>query len=77
MVALYFAAFPKEAVRVYNEALEYEKEEEIYQEQMKNKLVKYIYSMKKDELRETLINILFSGPEWQYDNFIRDYVGWD
>ena len=77
MVALYFAAFPQEAVRVYNEAIEYEKEEEIYQEQMENKLIKYINSMKKDEIREALINILYSGPEWQYDRFIRDYVGWD
>ena len=72
MVALYFAAFPQEAVRVYNEAIEYEKEEE-----MENKLIKYINGMKKDEFREALINILYSGPEWQYDHFIRDYVGWD
>lgn len=77
MVALYFTVFPEEAVRIYNEAIKYEEEEEAYQEQMEQKLVRYVHSMKKEELREALLDILFSGPEWQYEHFIRDYVGWD
>lgn len=77
MVALYFTVFPKEAERIYNEALENEKEEEIYQEQMENKLIKCVHGMKKDELCEALLTLLFDGPEWQYDRFISEYIGWD
>lgn len=77
MIALYFTIFPEEAERIYNEALKYEEEEEAYQEQMQTKLVRYVHSMKKEELREALLDILFSGPEWQYEHFIRDYVEWD
>ena len=28
--------------------------------------------MKKSELQEALLQLLFDGPEWQYDRFVRE-----
>ena len=28
--------------------------------------------MKKAELEQALLQLLFDGPEWQYDRFLRD-----
>lgn len=75
MVAVYFTAFPKEAERMYNEAIAYEKEEEKRQDELSDKLVTYIGKMKKDDLQQALLQVLFDGPEWQYDKFIREYMG--
>lgn len=75
MVAVYFTAFPKEAERIYNEAMAYEEEEEKRQEELSDKLVTYIGKMKKDDLQGALLQVLFDGPEWQYDKFIREYMG--
>ena len=30
--------------------------------------------MKKSELQEALLRLLYEGPEWQYDRFIRDNI---
>lgn len=75
MVAVYFTAFPKEAERIYKEAIAYEEEEEKRQEELSDKLVTYISKMKKDDLQQALLQVLFDGPEWQYDKFIREYMG--
>ena len=75
MVAVYFTAFPKEAERIYNEAIAYEEEEEKRQEELSDKLVTYIGKMKKDDLQGALLQVLLDGPEWQYDKFLREYMG--
>ncbi len=74
MVALYFAVFPKQAEQFYNDVIRAEQEEEERQERLENSLVKYVSKMKKSELQEALLQLLFDGPEWQYDCFLRDYI---
>lgn len=73
MVAAYFAVFPMEADR-YVEELEAYWEEEEEAEQRQNDLadavVKYVSRMKKSELQQELLRILFDGPEWQFERFV-------
>ncbi len=73
-VAVYFAAFPEEAERLYKEAMEYEAEEEKRQEKIESRLEDYIHKKKKAELEALLLEVLYDGPEWQYDRFIRDHL---
>lgn len=79
MVALYFAVFPKEAERLYKEAVKAEQEEEERQVKLENALAKHISKMKKEDLQNALWQLLMDGPEWQYEHFLRDYVPeyWD
>lgn len=76
MVALYFTMFPKEADKFIKEAEKAEEEYENYQEELYEKVVSYIYSMSKKELIDALINMLNVCPDWMYDRFVRDYVGY-
>lgn len=77
MTALYFSVFPQEAKRIYDEAVAYEKEEEKRQEELENSLVKYVYKMKKDDLCQALLELLYDGPEWQYERFLREYIDFE
>lgn len=74
MVALYFTAFPKEAERFYNDTIKAQQEEEERQDNLENALVEHISKMKKSELQEALLQVLFDGPEWQYEHFLRDHI---
>ena len=74
MVALYFAAFPKEAEQFYKDSVQAEQEEEERQDKLQGLLVEYVSRMKKSELQETLLQVLFDGPEWQYEHFLRDHI---
>lgn len=76
IVALYFTAFPDEVDRFLKEVGEAEKEYEAYEEELYNKTIKYINSMSKNELKEALIEILNVAPEWVYNRFVRDRVGY-
>lgn len=72
IVAAYFTAFPEEAEKFYTEAMAYQEEEEKRQEELSDKVCHYVWHMKKDELRQALLQLLFDGPEWQYERFIRE-----
>ena len=39
------------------------------------KLESYISKMRKSELKAALLQILYDGPEWQYNKFLREYLG--
>ncbi len=73
-VALFFAVFPYEAEKYYREVVEYEEQEEKRQAELENKVIDYVCKLKKDELQQTLLELLFDGPEWQYERFIRQYI---
>ena len=73
IVATYFTVLPKEAERFYAEAMAYQEEEEKRQEEMSDKVIEYVGKMKKAELCQALLELLFDGPEWQYDRFIREH----
>ena len=76
IVALYFTAFSDEVDKFLKEVEEAEKEYKAYEEELYNKTIKYINSMSKNELKEALIEILNVAPEWVYDRFVRDRVGY-
>lgn len=76
MVALYFSAFPKEAEDYYNEVIAYEEEQERLQEEMDEKVIKYIKSLSKDELRQKLYEVLYEAPEWMFERFYRENIEW-
>lgn len=73
-VALYFAVFPDEVDKFLKEVEKVQKEYEEYEEELHEKTIKHIYSMPKQELQESLIEILEIAPDWIYDRFIRDNV---
>ncbi len=77
MVALYFTAFPKEAKRYYDEIIAYEEEMEQQREEIEQKLIAHVHRMKKAELCQALLELLFNGPEWQYDQFVNENLDWD
>ena len=74
MVALYFTAFPNEAETFYRECIEAEEEAELEREEEEAALIMYISKMKKADLQQALLQVLFEGPEWQYDRFVREYL---
>lgn len=74
MIATFFAAFPEEAEEYYADVLKAEEEWETYQEELVDKLVKYIRSLKKKEAQDKLLEVLEYGPVWQWERFVRDHV---
>ena len=72
IVATYFAVIPEEAERFYVEAIAYEEEEEKQADELADKVCDYVQHMKKSELQQVLLQLLFDGPEWQYDRFVRE-----
>ena len=73
MVATYFTAYPDEAIRFYKEYLRAQEEEEEWEEEIYDRVQEYVCGMKKPELQQTLLELLFDGPEWQFERFIRDH----
>ncbi len=76
MVALYFTMFPKEADNFIEDAKKAEEEYQDYQEKLYEKVIAHIHLMSKKELIDALIYILNVAPDWIYDEFVRDNVGY-
>lgn len=76
MVALYFAVFPEEAQQYIDEVEAYWEEEAQHCEDAEQKLIAYVGRMKTAELQEALLQLLFTGPEWQYERFLDDNGIW-
>lgn len=74
MVALYFAAFPDEAEDYYDRMMKAEAEAEEYQDRLANAVMAHVAKMKKEDLRQWLLQLLFEGPEWQYERFVRENI---
>ena len=72
--ALYFSVFPKEADQYYKEVIEYEEEEERRQEELDKKVVAYIKSLSKEELRQTLCEVLYDSADWVFARFVREHI---
>ena len=73
-IALLFSAFPLDAKKYYEEVVEYEQEQERLQEEEENSVINCVDNMTKEQLQQALLQVLFDGPEWQYDKFIREYI---
>ena len=41
---------------------------------MEYKVIDYLHKLKKSELEQLLLQILFDGPEWQYERFIAENI---
>ena len=72
MIAVYFTAFPVEAKKYITELENCWEEEELRNQEQDDRLIQYVRRMKKNDLQEALLQLLFDGPEWQYERFIRD-----
>lgn len=78
MVAVYFTVFPDEARRIYETLIsdELENEYDEYDDEDDEEssiVIEYVCKMKKSELQQALLQVLFDGPEWQYDRFIEEH----
>ena len=67
MVAVFFTAFPEEAEKYKEELEAYWKEQERQQRDRETRLT---WGMKKDELREALVALLYEAPDWLREWFI-------
>lgn len=73
-IALFFTAFPDEAKKYYDMIIKDEQEQELYEEEIEMKVDTYIDSLKKNELKQLVYELLYNGPDWQYDKFIREHI---
>lgn len=73
-IAVFFSAFPLEAAKYYKEVVEYEQEQERLREKEENKVIDRVNTMTREQLQQALLQVLFDGPEWQYDKFILEYI---
>lgn len=71
MMALYFTIFPDEVEKIYKGAEEAEEEAARYEEELAERVRRYVMRMKKDELQQTVLDLLDYGPDWLYSHFVR------
>ncbi len=76
-IALYFSAFPSEAKEYYREVVEYEEEEQRRQANLDEKLIAYIKSLSKEELRQTLYEVLYESGSWVFERFVSEHIDVD
>lgn len=77
MVAVFFTAFPDEAEDYRRQLEEYEAEEEQREqefEELCNRVIERVHSMPKSDLKQALLQLLFEGPEWQFERFVDEWV---
>lgn len=66
MVAVYFSVFPKEAKDLIRKQEEHEEEFEEQMEEEYEEVREYVYSLSKEELRQSLINYILSERNGEY-----------
>ena len=71
---MYFSVFPAEAKSYIKELESYWDEEEKRHEEEEEAISRFLDQCKKDDLKGIIWQMLFDGPEWQYDNFLREYL---
>ena len=62
-----FLEFQAEAENFHREYLKAQKEAEEYENALYERVQDYVCKMKKEELRQALLELLFGSPEWQFD----------
>ena len=73
-IALYFSFFPAMAKQYYDDVIAYDEQTEKEEEELYEKVQNCILNMKKSEAQNALAQVLFDGPEWQFDKFVQEYV---
>lgn len=74
-VALYFTAFPDAARQFIEDLRAYEEAEEERTERLEGAVIDYVHSLKKRELEELVLELLFGGPDWQFERFVDENIG--
>lgn len=80
MVAMYFTAFPEEAEKFAEDLRHYyeqEEQREREEQELEFTVVQYVKKMSKSELEAVLLALLLEGPDWQYEQFINEYIMMD
>ena len=70
MIATYFTILPQEADKFYKEELEPLEETSKKLDSIYERLSDYIEKMPEKEVRQSLLSLLLSGPDWQFENFV-------
>lgn len=77
MMAVYFTAFPDEAEDYKRQLEECEAEEEQREQEYEvlcDKVIDTVDSMSENDLKEALLQMLFEGPEWQFERFVEEWI---
>ena len=74
MVAVYFAAFPEEAIKFKNAVDQAIEEEEKYREELPRRIENYVNRRNKAELRDLVLNLIYELPEWEFERFVSEYI---
>ena len=74
MVALYFTLHPHEAEEYHREVEAAQEAWERAQLETEQKVYDCVCKMKKDELLDALLRLLFEGPQWQFDEFAKEHL---
>lgn len=74
MVAVYFAAFPEEAIK-FKAAIDRAIEaEEQYREELPGRIEKYINKLNKAQLRDLTLNLIYKLPDYEFERFVNEYI---
>ncbi len=76
-IAVYFKAFPTEAKKYKKEIDDYYEEEEQRYDRIEEELAKHLKKSTKQELMEMVWELLYEGPEWQFNRFVDHYLDVD
>ena len=66
MMAAYFTAFPEEV-------LPWQEKQEKRGSDLTEMVCHRVWHMSRNEAQEALLQMLFAGPEWQFEKFIKEY----
>lgn len=74
MVAVYFAAFPEEAMK-FKAAIDQEAEKvEKYREELPKRIENYVNQLNRSELRELALRLIYELPEWEFECFVSENI---
>ena len=73
-IALYFSFFPSLAKEYNDYLIMQEQEAEKYQIELDDKIEKYLNKCSKVELQQIIYDLLYSGEDWVFEKFVRQYV---
>ena len=60
----------------YNEVIAYAEEQEQLEEELDYKITAYINKLSKGQLQDLVYDLLYNGPEWQFDKFVNENIEW-
>lgn len=71
IVATYFSCVKDSAEEFEKEQEKLQEEDEVYQDNQYNNMVKYLNKMSKEQLVNEMIYVFDYAPEWIYDDFVK------